>query len=413
MSVINKMLNDLETRQSGQGMEGIDNKYHPPKKQRFWNNKAFIVSLVLVVILGVSIATYYFSKPSPSSTESAVKSDNIKTTNIQSPEKQTVAQPSIGSESAKLDSNITEVDKNLEKKAAVIVQPPVQQINPAVQSKDTAVQPINTSSENSAERTAAKLSQASKKAMQTEPYRPTEPEKDQTLKQVPLDVNKTDSSENTISEVEAPAALAPQLVIEKSTTKLTPEQQIERLMTKAKEGFEKGFIAESIDNLTKVLAISDQHVEARNLLAAAWFGRGQPKRAIAILNDGLNRFPNTFEWRLTAAKIFFKENNKQGALSYLQANLPEASIEYFSMKANLARELQQWTEAESAYQMLVTKQPDVGNWWLGLAIALDSQQKFSEALTHYKNAIKKGKLSSASGNFIKQRMMELEQHGGS
>ncbi len=200
----------------------------------------------------------------------------------------------------------------------------------------------------------------------------------------------------------------PTLSIKKTTAQLTPEQHVEKLMVKAEDAYDKGYITEAIEQLTKVLAISDSHIEARNLLAAAWYGRGESARAITIINDGLQRYPMIEAWRLTAAKIFFKENNIGGAFSYLDVDLSNASKEFYTLKGNLARELKDFAKAEQAYSELTAMEPSVGSWWLGLAIAQDSQNKVEPALASYKKVMMTGGVSRQSIEFSRQRIAELE-----
>lgn len=200
----------------------------------------------------------------------------------------------------------------------------------------------------------------------------------------------------------------PQLVIERSNAKLTPEQQVNKLMAKAENSFEKGYITEGISQLEQVLTISDMYVEARNMLAGAWYGRGEVNRAISILNNGLQRNPANESWRLTAAKIFFKENNPAGALSYLDVELTSVSKEFLTMKGSLGRQLQQFDKSESAYSKLAEMEPTVGNWWLGLAIAQDSLGKHQQALISYQNLVRFGGVSADSIAFAKQRITELK-----
>lgn len=214
----------------------------------------------------------------------------------------------------------------------------------------------------------------------------------ETVEHEPHDVSKT----------------TPQLVIERSNAKLTPEQQVNKLMAKAENSFEKGYITEGISQLEQVLTISDMHVEARNMLAGAWYGRGEVNRAISILNNGLQRNPANESWRLTAAKIFFKENNPAGALSYLDVELASVSKEFLTMKGSLGRQLQQFDKSESAYSKLAEMEPTVGNWWLGLAIAQDSLGKHQQALISYQNLVRFGGVSADSIAFAKQRITELK-----
>ena len=145
------------------------------------------------------------------------------------------------------------------------------------------------------------------------------------------------------------------------------------------------------------------------MLAVAWYGRGELQQAVNILNNGLNRYPNIEMWRLTAAKIFFKENELPGAFSYLEADLPGASEEYYSMKGTLARQLKRFDKAESAYANLIQLEPKKGSWWLGHAIALDSQNKATQAVNSYKQAIAQGGISPTSLQFAQQRIESLQE----
>ena len=201
---------------------------------------------------------------------------------------------------------------------------------------------------------------------------------------------------------------APTFVIEKTSNKLTPEERVARLLDKAKTAYEKGYITEAIEDLTKLLSISDSNIEARTLLAGAWYGRGEGNRAIAIINDGLQRYPLVEEWRTTAAKIFFKENNLAGAFSYLNVELTDAGKEFYTLKGNLARQLKEFGAAESAYKRLTEIEPFVGNWWLGLAIAQDSQDKTAQALESYQRVIAIGGVSAQSVAFAQQRIEVLK-----
>lgn len=216
------------------------------------------------------------------------------------------------------------------------------------------------------------------------------------------------SAENKNTETEPSTAKESTFVIERTNVSLTPEQRVEKLLAAAKKSFDKGYISEGITQLEQLLKMSDGHVEARGLLAGAWYGRGESNRAIAILNNGLQRYPNVEMWRLTAAKIFFKENNAAGALSYLDVQINDASLEFLTMKGSLGRQLQQFDKAEQAYLQLIKLQPNTGNWWLGLAIAQDSQGKSEQALESYTTLLQLGGVSKDSMTFAKQRSTELK-----
>ena len=216
------------------------------------------------------------------------------------------------------------------------------------------------------------------------------------------------NAEVTTSPKPSTAEQPPVFIIEKTSSELTPQERIAKLLSKAKESYDRGYVTEAIEQLTRILSISDSNVEARNLLAAAWYGRGEGNKAISIINDGLQRYPLIEEWRVTAAKIFFKDNNAAGAFSYLDVNLESASKEFYTLKGNLARELKYFSKAEAAYAQLTKLEPFVGNWWLGLAIAQDSLGKASDAISSYKKVLDVGGVSSQSMSFSQNRIDVLQ-----
>lgn len=197
-------------------------------------------------------------------------------------------------------------------------------------------------------------------------------------------------------------------VIEKSSVQLPPEQRIAKWMEEAQTAFDKGYISEAIEKFENILKVQDSHVDARNMLAVAWYGRGETQQAISTLNHGLQRYSNIEKWRLTAAKIFFKQNNLQGAFSYLNVNLASPSKDFLTMKGTLARQLSRFPEAEAVYQQLTKREPTVGNWWLGLAIAQDSQGKAELALGSYQQVVALGGVSNQTISFANQRITELK-----
>ena len=77
------------------------------------------------------------------------------------------------------------------------------------------------------------------------------------------------------------------------------------------------------------------------------------------------------------------------------------------MIANIASEINEYKSAANAYRKLLILEPNVGRWWLGLAVSLDSQGQFKLASNAYDEAITKGNLSSNALQFARQRVAEL------
>lgn len=422
MSVINKMLKDLEQRQ-----EPETNGTFSPASAEFKpsNSKKQTLTLTalsaIILVLTVAVVWLFIdkdgvvqapvqSKPQQFSEREAIEEAKSESANSTIQTKDT-SQP----QKVVLDSKARTETQAKEQQLAKVFE----QTNNDMVEKTERFENAEHIESNYRFENEAPLPNV-KSAQNVEPTKPTrtEPARVQIVREEKPDVTAPTlpSPEKTLARKEVKGSSAqpqteksvPTFRIEKSSTILTKEQRITKLMAQAQKSFDQGYITESISQLKEVLAADDANVDARNLLAVAWYGRGENQMAVTILNDGLSRYPRVEKWRITAAKMFFKENNPAGAFSYLEADLTSASTEYYTMKGTLARQLQRFDKAESAYSMLTQLQPNIGNWWLGYAIALDSQSKSELALQSYKMVLEKGGVSPATLSFAQQRIQELQ-----
>jgi len=394
MSVINKMLKDLEQREQGDELD-----FDPSGavyKAKAKSKMPMILVLMLIVILALAGTVAWL----------VYKGDDKTLTKIAKLAEPVTEVLNKSSEKTESSSEVTEKPQGKtesvaqQRPSALIPRTEAEQANELDNAAANNI--ADTADEVRVEESVAQEKILDPAMMQTETKSPaidevtTEPE---AVIEQPKIIDGTDSF----------TATSANLKIEKSSTTLSREERIANLMVKANSSYDKGYISDAITQLEEVLASKDDHVEARNLLAVAWYGRGELQQAVSILNNGLNRYPSIEMWRLTAAKIFFKENQKAGAFSYLEADLSAASTEYYSMKGSLARQLKRFDKAESAYANLTNIEPDKGNWWLGYAIALDSQNKTALAIESYKTALAKSGISQGSVNFARERVAELQR----
>lgn len=371
MSVINKMLKDLEQRHDDPEADVINAVYQPPVK----NTAKYIVIALSLVVVGLAIAIGWL----------LLKDEPI------NPIQEPLVPVAQGN---KVDSK--------PKKIQIKPLMPVQPSDKTAEDKVAMVDDVILEQTKKSKPEEQKVSETAAAVEVVKKVKPL----------VPVTVQTKTPEPKTKPMAPAPVAKSnpnPELTIVKSSEKYSPEQRLEQLMTKAQSSFDKGYVTEAVEKLNKVLSISDGHVEARNLLAVAWYGRGELQQAVSILNDGLSKYPNVELWRMTAAKIYFKENNIKGAFSYLDIELSNATLEFYSMKASIARKLERYESAESAYLMLTRLQPDLGNWWLGHAISLDSQGKFDAAILSYQTAAAKGGMLRSTMDFVENRIQELKQ----
>ena len=410
VSVINKMLKDLDNRQDSSSLQ--DNAVpRATISQTSSNplNKALISLLVIIVCLLAIISWKMVDgtsnvAPVEKYIDGVAVIDQVESPETELLSQETSVEPSEESEVGGLTTPEPAFTEELEPEPPLLDLPLSAETSPAEQSpaEQSPAQQLL------ADEPAAELDALPKVDAQAKVARQSEITNQSKLANQPETTSQPVVASKPAVKAETVKAPEPTFVIQKRSSELTPEQRVEKLLTKAKTSYDRGYVTEAIEQLTRILAISDSNVEARNLLAAAWYGRGEGNKAVAIINDGLQRYPLIEEWRVTAAKIFFKDNNPAGAFSYLDVNLESASKEFYTLKGNLARELKYYVKAEAAYLQLTRLEPFIGNWWLGLAIAQDSQAKKQQAVQSYKKVLDVGGVSAQSITFSQQRIDVLQ-----
>lgn len=206
---------------------------------------------------------------------------------------------------------------------------------------------------------------------------------------------------------EAPAE---ELMIE--TVELDAGQLANVEYKKAQKALKEGDSRKAIGFLTQTLKYQPEWIKARQKLAALYYGRGDTRKAIATLQDGLVLDGEQPDLRLTMAKLLVNESQQQAALNVLSRMPKQRHSGYLAMRGALAQQLNNNELAMSSYKQLVTEEPYDGRWWLGLGIALERSEEAEKALNAYQQALLMGRISSQSQQFIQQRLALLEAREG-
>lgn len=192
-----------------------------------------------------------------------------------------------------------------------------------------------------------------------------------------------------------------------SRKQLTADELAQQKMLQAEKAIEANDMVKAEQLFEDILLIQPENKEARKQLAALWYGRQSYQSAVNLLTQGINLNPQYAEFRLMQAKLYLAQGSNEQAYQTLVSLPNEQDSEYQLTLANSAQQLGKFAEAITAYQVLVNLQPLNSRWWLGLAVALDSNSEFVKAKTAYQSALSNGGLSESSVDFIRQRLTEL------
>lgn len=192
-----------------------------------------------------------------------------------------------------------------------------------------------------------------------------------------------------------------------SRKRLSPKELVAKKMNKAERAIAENEMEKAETIFEDILLLMPENQTARKQLAALWYGRKSYQPALNLLQQGIVLTPNHQEFRLMKARIYLTLGLTEKAYDVLSVLNKSNDIEYQSLLANAAQQIGNHTAAANAYLSLVQLSPQNGRFWLGLAIAYDSNSEFSQAIQAYESAIVQGGLSTSANEFAKQRMEEL------
>tara|TARA_R110000744_G_scaffold76431_10_gene151478 strand:- start:722 stop:1885 length:1164 start_codon:yes stop_codon:yes gene_type:complete len=192
-----------------------------------------------------------------------------------------------------------------------------------------------------------------------------------------------------------------------SRTQLSPKALAANKITQAEQAMERNEIAKAESLFEEILLVMPAHETARKQLAALWYGKKYYQEAVNLLSQGIALAPQAEEMRLMSARIYYEQGLARQAFNILNPVNRSNSTEVQTLLANTSAELNEHESAITAYRKLITLEPDVGRWWLGVAVSLDSLGKFVPARDAYKQSIARNNLSTSAMQFARQRLIEL------
>ena len=380
MSVINQMLKDLDKRQSEQ-QGGANITVPTPTKTSTGKWLLLVVVIIICNVVGVfSWQLYSENQQLKSQVEKGSLTHKAQHEPLKTAENKS-ADISLAAES-KPEIHAVETMSTARN------TPKLPVLNTSEQSNKVVGRPLDASSENKNLSTnqIAKNDSVSHVTAMTAPER--------MIKQV--------TSPEPDSEM---VKAKPSLTISRS--QLSPQALAVKKITEAEQAIERNDIIKAESLFEEVLLVMPEHETARKQLAALWYGKKSYQDAINLLSQGIALAPQAEEMRLMTARIYYEQGQTRQAYNILRPIKHSVSTELQALLANTAAELNEHENAVTAYEKLIALEPNIGRWWLGSAVSLDSLGQFIPARNAYKQAIARNNLSSSAMQFARQRLIEL------
>jgi MSHA biogenesis protein MshN len=177
-------------------------------------------------------------------------------------------------------------------------------------------------------------------------------------------------------------------VMEKRELPLTAEQRAQQAFQQAVAHIGRGRQDDARTALSEALEHDPAHQRARETLAALQLNTGRVSEAEATLRVGLALDPTQAALAKLHARILMERGDIAGAIAVLEPALPkaQADADYLALLAATLSRAQRHDEAAQAYERLLRLRPDVGPWWMGLALSLEALGNTAQALSAYEQA---------------------------
>jgi MSHA biogenesis protein MshN len=203
-------------------------------------------------------------------------------------------------------------------------------------------------------------------------------------------------------------AVAQQPVIRKEISQSTPREAADDRYRKALTYIRTGQEDRARVLLEEALALSPEHVAAREALAALLSDAGRNQEAEKVLRIGRAASPEHAWFALSLARLQVARGDTEGAVASLQSGMGGHGVDadYHATLAALLVQLKQYPDAVRQYEQALKMQPGPGTWWVGLGLALAAQGKSDEARSAYRRARMAGNLPDTLDEFVRAKLAD-------
>ena len=190
---------------------------------------------------------------------------------------------------------------------------------------------------------------------------------------------------------------------------LTPRQMAENIYRRALTALQEGRVSNAMAELDRALEIDPRNDAARQTYVSLLLENKRTDDAIRQLRLALGLDPRQPGLAMVLARLQLEKGGP--ALETLLATLPYAgnSAEYHGFLAGVLQREQRNDEAAQHYREALRSSPNNGVWWMGLGISLQAGQHLPEAREAYTRARAAAGLSPELQAFIDRKLEQLSR----
>jgi len=171
----------------------------------------------------------------------------------------------------------------------------------------------------------------------------------------------------------------------------------------------QGRLSEAEDHLAGALRADPSHAAARQTYVAMLLEQRRVEAARRLLQEALAVNAAQPAFAVALASIYTEQRDYRNALEVLDKAGPAArNAEFQAMRGAVLQRLGKHAEAVEAYQNAIRITPQPGTTWVGLAISLETLGRRPEAAQAYRRALDAGSLAAEAREYAEGRARALE-----
>ena len=433
MSLINRVLQDLENRGAGQpDAPQIAEQIRPVAAPASRNRRGLAVWLL--VLCGAAVAAFSLWSGSAPFRDSVngllagIRHPSPVGTTALVPAKLPESPPAVRAqvEAAlmvpvfQLSDELTMLPADVSRRApspadAQTVAAVKPASKPVVKPQATVPQK-NVAASNSAPNSNRKTGSAAAPQKQPEPKPPTVSKTDVASKasSAPkkanaITANKRDASES-IEEIVIPANLSPQ-PIEKQARRLTAYERAENAFRQGVASLRRGRMAEAEAHFRAAITEDRSHGPAQQALLGVLLEAGRFEDAEHVLAESLSVNPRQPNQAIILARLKVERGDLAQAIKTLESVSAYAGTDarYLSFLAAVLQRAEMHEQAVVQYRNALALMPRTAVWWMGLGISLRALGENTQAQQAFGSAAAIGTLNTDLQAFVQQQQRELKR----
>jgi MSHA biogenesis protein MshN len=183
------------------------------------------------------------------------------------------------------------------------------------------------------------------------------------------------------------------------------EEQFQRAAAFLKQGR----LSEAQDQLVAALQAHPNHLGARQAYVALLLEQQRVDEALGALREAVALNPGHPAFLLTLARVHAEQRDYKSALEVMDKAGPVAEgADFLTLRGAVLRRLGRHADAVGAYQKAVQSGPQPGETWTGLAISLEAVGRSAEAAQAYQRALGAGRLPREVREYAEARVKALQ-----